>query len=63
LKHYSQLINFESEFEVIDKAINRYTTNYFAWNHRLWLLDYMDNKKVNILFSNKMYIFKILFYL
>jgi len=46
LKRYSQLINFEAEFEVIDKAINRYTTNYFAWNHRIWLLEYMDNKKL-----------------
>ena len=46
LKHYPHLINFETEFEVIDKAINRYSTNYFAWHHRIWLLKYMNKEEV-----------------
>jgi len=46
LKRHEDLINFDNEFEIIDKAINRYATNYFAWNHKIWLLNYMTIQKL-----------------
>ncbi|ORX88297.1 protein prenylyltransferase [Anaeromyces robustus] len=46
LKRYEELINFDKEFEIIEKSINRYATNYFAWNHRIWLLNYMTIQKL-----------------
>ncbi|ORX43818.1 protein prenylyltransferase [Piromyces finnis] len=58
LKNYPPLINYNNEFIIIDNAVNRYSTNYFSWNHRIFLLDYMD--KENLIeelkaFQNKIY--------
>jgi hypothetical protein len=60
LKNYKDLIQFKNEYDIIEKAINRYATNYFAWNHKNWLLDYMNKTELKEEFKameNKIYKF------
>lgn len=48
-----QCVNVESiitqECELCSRMCDVYPRNYYAWNHRLWIVGYMNETKVHIL--------------
>ncbi|KAI8338395.1 hypothetical protein BC941DRAFT_422792 [Chlamydoabsidia padenii] len=42
-KQNMELIQLDSELQLCQRAITLYPRNYYAWNHRHWLLDLMVN--------------------